>query len=118
MKKMHTFRSFMRIILTLIIASYINTTHAETDAAARCSDAQIESRSPCGTGLKMWVENRRNDKRVRVTIRKSWTGNSPGSNQSVVTLPAGGERELGCTQTIPPSIVGYSWSIRGCETLP
>lgn len=84
------------------------------------SDAEIRYRSDsdCAPGGKVAVlVNRLTNKSIKVTVRITMTtSGQSGTRDDVATLPAGGERPMGCTVegAVPPYIYN-SFKIVGVE---
>ena len=81
--------------------------------------AYLRDRDRCGQGgVEKLVVNRRNDRRVRATVRKSWTADGQSKHSdSEHTLPAGGEEYVGCTASAAGPPVYFSYEVVGCEVL-
>jgi len=75
----------------------------------------------CGfakSGRIAYVNNARNDKQVRATVRVHWRqGINSGQYDCVHTIPAGSRKLLGCTRGVCIPVADYSYRVVGCEVL-
>ncbi len=85
--------------------------------------AFINYKGKCGSygGTKAFVQNRRKDRRVRVTVKvRSKRGIESFTYTRTKRLSAGARQELGCTavrNANDPWITYYSYRLIGCEVL-
>lgn len=95
--------------------------YSGSDEALTRSCARIRYGSSCGfakSGRIAYVVNARNDRRVRATVRVRWRqGINNGQYDRVHVIPAGSEKQLGCTRSGSIPVADYSFSVVGCEVL-
>lgn len=88
--------------------------------AARLA-AYISYDGRCGfanAGASTYVVNRRQDRRVRATIRVYWSGGvNNGQRDDVTTIPAGSRVYLGCTRGGGIGNADYRYAVVGTELL-
>ena len=76
----------------------------------------------CGHNLgeKVYVKNRRTNKRVNATVEVTWySGNKSGTVEETHVISAGGKKFIGCTRkggVVDPNTT-YSYKVIGCEEL-
>jgi hypothetical protein len=94
---------------------------ASEEAALTRPCARIRYGLPCGfatSGKIAYVVNARNNKRVRATVRVKWRQSiNNGQHDRVLVIPAGSEKQLGCTRSDNIPVVDYNFSVVGCEIL-
>ena len=90
------------------------------DAELPC--ANIISRGErCGfakSGKIYYIENEHQNKRVQATVRTFWrSGIKTGQFDSVITIPAGSEKSLGCDRGSYIPVSDFRFRIVGCRVL-